>query len=125
MNGLFEKASRMRLRFNYKGTASVEDLWNVALTDLDTMYQVLSAESQNANSLSLLKSINKKNERLELKLNIIKHIVETRLKEQKENEEKLTKAEKKKKLLCVLEEKQNQALYGMSVEELTAAIDNL
>jgi len=122
---MFEKATRMKLRFNYKGVCSVEDLWDVPLRDLDAMYRSLTKQKREAEGDSLLDTRCRGTEVLGLQSDIIKHIVEVRLQERKEMEEASVKAAKKQKILGIIAEKQDQSLRDMSEEELASMIDSL
>ena len=41
---IFAKASKLRLRFNYKGIITVEDLWDLSIDTLDKIYKYLHLE---------------------------------------------------------------------------------
>lgn len=122
---MFEKATRMKLRWNYKGILSVEDLWDLSLRVLDAMYKELNSQLKTTQEESLLETPTKENDELRLKVSIIKYIVETRLAEKAANEQKAEKAAKKQKLLSLIEKKKDESLEQMSVEELTALVNNL
>jgi len=122
---IFEKASRKKYRFNYKGQCTLEDLWDIKLEALDGMYIALTKELNEKKGVGLLETKNKKEEILEDKIKIIRHIVETKLQEQKNQEDATLRAERKQKILGMIADKQDQALEGKSIEELTKLVESL
>lgn len=122
---MFEQASRLKVRFDYKGTSTVEDLWDMSLSALDAIFKKLNAQLKAQKEESLLEIRSQEDDLLALKINIVKHIVETRLAEQKARTNALASAEKKQKLLGLIAEKQDESLKAMTVEELTALVDSL
>lgn len=51
---LFEIAVREKYRFPYKGMISTEDLWDLSVTSLDSIFKTLNKERKNADEESLL-----------------------------------------------------------------------
>ena len=43
---LFETATRNKMRFPFRGMISVEDLWDLSLTNLDSVFKTLNAEAK-------------------------------------------------------------------------------
>ena len=122
---MFEKASRLKLRYGYRGQCSTEDLWDLDVEDLDDIFKDLNAELKDQQGESLLETKSKADERLELKIAIIRRIVEVKLAEKKAREEEAMKAQRKQQLLALISEKQHEELKGKSIDELTAMIDQL
>lgn len=122
---MFEKASRVKLRYGYRGTCTVEDLWDVPLKDLDSIFKVLNVAFKTQKEESLLDKKTKENETLALSIGIVKHVVEVRLREREERESRMARAEKKQKLLAIIAEKQDDDLKGLSVEDLTKLVEDL
>jgi len=122
---MFEQATRMKLRFNFKGQITVEDLWELRLVELDNIFKALNSQAKTQKEESLLDRKTKEDEELDLKMKIIRHVVETKQQERKERLDANAKAEKKKKLLGIIAEKQDAALRDMSVEDLTKLVDEL
>jgi len=123
---MFEKATRRKLRFNLRGNCSVEDLWDVKLETLDTLYMTLESELKSKKGASsLLSTKNTESEELALKINIIKHIVSVRLKEIDEAKNLVEKKQKKQRILKILDEKQNESLKSMSEDELKKLIEEM
>ena len=62
---MFEKASRLKLRFDvpvgsvYKGTLKVEDLWDVSVETLDSMFKAINTQLQSSATESLLQTRSK------------------------------------------------------------------
>ena len=122
---MFEKAAKMKLRFNYRGVCTVEDLWDLPVRELDSIYKTLNADLKDQEGESLLETKNKEQTSLTLKIDIVKHIVNTKLEEAKEKEDRLLKAQKKEKILNIIAEKQDEALKDMSVEDLSSLVNSL
>lgn len=115
---MFEKATRMKLRFDFKGQCSVEDLWDLSLQNLDTIYKKLNNELKQQSESSLLNQKTKAHETLELKINIVTYIVNVKLEEKRKKDEEAKNKEKKEKILKIIEEKQDESLKNMDIEEL-------
>lgn len=122
MSDLFKVASRKKYRFNYKGVISVEDLWDLSVEELDSIYKKLKAQQKNNNEESLLQSVTKEDKELANKIDIIKTIVVDKL---AAKERALKAAEKKaqnQRILEILADKKDAALKEKSIEELQAMI---
>lgn len=123
---MFEAASRLKLRFDYKGQCSVEDLWDIPLVKLDSMYQKLAAEKRavvNAESLLTPKTVETTD--LDLKLAVLRRIVEVRLAEQAAKDNARERAERKRELYALIADKQKEELRGKSLEDLQALVNAL
>jgi hypothetical protein len=122
---MFEKAVRLKLRFTHKGLCTVEDLWDIPLESLDRIFKELNTNLRAQKEESLLATRSKEEEILDLKISIVKHIVEVRLSEQKARKDLAAKLSKKQNLLGIIAEKQDNALRDMSVDDLTKLVDEL
>ncbi len=122
---MFEKAVRLKLRFTHKGLCTVEDLWDIPLESLDRIFKELNTNLKAQKEESLLATRSKEEEILDLKISIVKHIVEVRLSEQKARKDLADKLVKKQKVLGIIAEKQDSALRDLSVDELTKLVDEL
>lgn len=122
---MFEKAVRMKLRFNYRGLCSVEDLWDLSVSELDSIYKVLNKKAKTEKEESLLDKRTQADTILDLQLEIVKHIVKTKLTEQEARENAAMKRAKKQKLLSIMSEKQDKALYEMPLEDLEKMVNDL
>lgn len=122
---MFEKASRMKLRFDCRGLCNVEDLWDLPLSELDDAYKNINIEIKTTNEDSLLTVKSKESELLELKREIIKYVVSTRLTERKAAEDSEKRAQMKQRLMEIRDKKKDEKYLEMSEEELTKAIDEI
>ena len=122
---LFEIAVRNKFRFAFRGMISVEDLWDLKLEQLDEVYKNLMTEMKKANEESLLKSKTKDQTVLEMKVDIVKYIVNYKLKETETKEQEIKRKAQKQKILEILNEKEDQNLKNMSVEELKEMLNNI
>lgn len=125
MMNMFEIATREKYRFPFKGLCSVEDLWDLKLQDLDSIFKTLNAQKKQANEESLLATKSKEDKELETKIDIIKHIVVTKQQEALAKLQEKEIADKKQKLLKLKEQKQDEALGNMSIEEIDKMLESL
>jgi hypothetical protein len=121
---MFEKATKLKLRFNFKGTLTVEDLWDLKLNELDTIYKDLNQQKKLQEEESLLKN-NLTNDIVNLQIEIIKYIVERKQAEQLARQTQIEKRQQKQKILEILSRKQDDDLQNKSTEDLLKMLENL
>lgn len=123
---IFEQASRLKLRFETnKGFLSTEDLWDLSLTSLDSIYRVINKKLKEETEESLITTRSKSNKELDLKVEILKHVVKVKQEEaelKKARQERLNELELLRNLK---QEKQMDALKGMDLESLNKRIAEL
>jgi len=122
---MFEKASRMKLRFTCRGVCSVEDLWDLRLTELDAIFKALNTQLKARQGESLLGEVSGADKALDLQIEIVKHIVKTRLAERDAARASAEQAEKKQKILGIIAHKQNEVLLDTPLEDLMKMAEEL
>ena len=122
---IFEYAVENKLRFPYKGLISVEDLYALSVSDLDTIYKTLKREAKRNGEESLLVTKSNDDVALDTKIEIVKYIVEKKLAQVEARKTAAANKAKKEKILSILEEKQDAALKNMSEEDLRKMLDTL
>lgn len=123
IDNLFEKALRNKVTFNFKGTISLYDLWDLKLEEIDSLYRTLSKEAKATESEGeglLATRTTKANAAIKLKLDILKYVFETLRAEKEKKEKSAERKRKSQELLALISEKEGDALKGKSVEELRA-----
>ena len=126
---IFEQASRAKTRFaSVKGRISVEDLWDLPLTsksgfDLDSVAKAVNAELKTAAEESFVATTNNPvKAALELQMEVVKHVIAVRLRENEEGRNREARLEERRRLLQVLETKQDDKMRSMTDEEIRARI---
>lgn len=122
MENLFIKASRLKLRFNYKGSQSIDDLWDLPLTALDAIFKELNKKVKAQAEESLLDTRSKEDELTDMAIEIVKFIVATKQAENKAKVDERERKEKLQRLLEIKDRKQNASLESMSVEDIDKEI---
>lgn len=122
---LFIKATREKMRFPYKGQATVEDLWDLSMTELDRIYKTLNAQQKRAQEDSLLDTKSEEDEELAAQIGIVRYIFTVKQEEKKAAETARERKEQKQKIMAILASKQDEALHGKSIEELEKMLDEL
>jgi hypothetical protein len=123
---MFETAVRKKFRFPFRGMISTEDLYDLSLTDLDAIYKTLNAQKKaKADEESLLSTKTNEDIELNLKIDIVKHIVSVKLEEKAAKDAERAKRVQKQKIMSILAEKEDEALHGKSIEELQKMLGDL
>ena len=125
MEKMFEYAVRSKVRFPFKGLISVEDLWDLSLTNLDSIYKTLNKQVKQSEEESLLNTKTTVDKELDVQIAIVKHIVTVKLAEQEAREKASAKKAQKQKIMAIIASKQDEALQNSSVEELQKMLDEL
>lgn len=124
-NKMFEVATRKKFRFPFKGSISVEDLWDLSLQQLDGIYKALNSQQKQAQEASLLTVRTAEDEDLSLKIEIIKHIVSVKQDEINAAVRAKEVKDKREKIMAILADKQDQDLRSKTPEELQAMLNQL
>lgn len=129
---IFEQASRDKLRFgSNRGELTVEQLWDLSLTsrqgfDLDTVAKEVSQSLKEQNEESfVVRTSNPLKAQLQLKLDILKYVIEVKQTEADERRNVATRAAERQRLMDALAERKDQAIKELSVEELEARLAQL
>lgn len=122
---IFEVATRQKYRFPYKGSISVEDLWDLSLTALDSIFKTLNAKAKHAQEESLLETKNKEDEETAIKIQIVRHIVGMKQEEAAVREKVKENKEMKQRLLEIKASREDKRLESLSDEDLDRMIADL
>ena len=125
VENIFEYASRNKVRFPFKGMISVEDLWDLSLTNLDSIYKTLNKQVKQSEEESLLSTKASVDTELEVQIAIVKHIVSVKLAEKEAAEKASAKKSQKQKIMSIIATKQDEALQNSSIDDLKKMLDEL
>ncbi len=127
---IFEQATRDKVRFSSRaGELTVEDVWTLPLAttnalrvSLDTLALGLHTELEH----TMISFVSPKKEAgdtlLQLKLDIVKHIIQVRLAELETAAKARDTREKRDKLLEIIGNKEAEALTNLSLDELRTMV---
>ena len=122
---IFEMATRNKYRFPYKGMISVEDLWDLSQTQLDSIYKALNKEAKANQEDSLMFSQTQTDLDLQAKIEIVRHIYTTKEQDAARRAAAAENAEKKRRILEILEQKQEDSLKNKSEDELIKMLNEI
>ena len=115
---IFEKAVRIKLRVeSNRGLLTVEDLWDLKVEELDGLYRKFKKEARDAEEESLINPV-RVDEKLNLKIEVLKHVVTVKLAEREAASKRADTARKKAELLELIKSKENSAMAEKSLDEL-------
>ncbi len=130
---IFQQASRAKLRFATQlGQLSTEDLWELPLTSAkgvslksiatDLQKQITAQPMKELDFFDLPEATDSI---LQLRFDIIKHIVTTRVAESRDKSAEAAKETKRAQLQALINDKLQDELKNKSVEELQAELASL
>lgn len=122
---LFEVATREKYRYPYKGTIATEDLWDLTLPQLDSIFKTLNAQVKVEPEESLLETPVTVDPTLSNQIAILRYIVAVKQREQKVQESAAAMQAQRQKLLGLIVQKQDESLASKSAEELKSMLAEL
>ena len=122
---IFATATRNKYRFPHRGMLTVEDLWDLPMSQLDQVFKALNKDIKQAQEESLMTTPNDEDVELFNKIEIVKFIFDAKRAESEARQAAAKSAEKRQRILEVLAKKQDKALEDMSEDELVQMLNNL
>ena len=129
---MFEKADRMKLRFDtVKGPLAAEDLWDLPLTsttgraNLDDIAKGLFRQLKESDEVSFVQPAQSTDKVTQLKFEIVKHVIEVRVAERDAAELARKNKEKKQLILGIIAQKENEQLSNTSLDELRTMVQSM
>lgn len=123
---LFEKASRVRVRFDSrKGQVTLEDLWTLPLSVVDEIAVATDKVVNATQTESFISNVKTVSEMDVLRLDLLKHIIAVRLVEAEEKQKARLVADRKAHLLSLLAEKEAEADQKLSREDILKELESL
>lgn len=129
---IFEQATRQKIRFpSAKGEFTTEQLWELPLTsktgfDLDTVAREVNRDLKETAEESFVSTrANPARAQLELKLELVKHVIAVKITEADAREKAASRAQERQRLQEILARKQDAELEGLSVEDIQKRLAEL
>lgn len=123
---MFEYATRNKVRFNYHGMLTVEDLWDLSVESLNEIYKNLNKHLKEESEESLLdEKVNPDRELITVSIDIVKYIVSVKLEKQNAQRMATERSIQKQKILKIMAKKQDSELQDKSLDELSQMLDEL
>jgi len=129
---MFEKAAKLKLRFDTtSGPLSVEDIWDLPLTstkgkaNLDDIARGLHKQLKSGDDVSFVVPTRKSDETIQLKFDLVKHVIDARLAENQAALLEKERADKKQRIMGIIAAKQDETLQGMSLDDLKKLMSEL
>jgi hypothetical protein len=122
MADLFKIAAKKKYRFNYRGVISVEDLWDLDVEALDSIYKNLKKQQKTSQEESLLETVSKEDKEINNKIEIIRIIVNDKLAAKERAIKAAEKRTQNQRILEIMADKKDAALKEKSIEELQAML---
>lgn len=120
---MFIMSAKNKFRFPFKGLVSTEDLFDLSMEHLDTIYKALMLEKKKTTEESLLGAKTKTVEVLEAKIGIVTYVFNLKKEEKEANIAAKERKERNERIKAIIADKQNEALRNLTTEELAKLIE--
>lgn len=122
---MYKEALQKKLRFKTnKGMISTEDLFDLSLQNLNTLAIMLDKKVSEAPKKSFIEELPAEENDDELRFNIVKDVINIKLKARKDNIDKAQADAQNKRILEILAKRKDEELEKKSTEELYAMIQH-
>lgn len=129
---LFEIASRRKYRFpSIVGELTTEQLWELPLTagrgaTLDSVAKAVNSDLKSISDESFVVTTpNPRKGELENMLEIVKHVIAVKIEDRRRADAAADRADKRRKLIEALANKQDDAIRNLSEDEIKAKLAEL
>ena len=124
---IFERAAKEKIRFEFRGLIATEDLWDLTIENLDELFQQTYAQlkAQSGEGLLLTGVQNPISDYLRLQADLIRYVFEDKQKMAADFKMKKLQNEKKKRIMEIITDKQDETLAGKSIAELKEMLDDM
>ena len=126
MSTIFERAVKEKVRFSSsKGSVTTEDLYEFSLPALDVLAKSVNKQLKEENEESFISTKTKSNTLLELKLDILKHVIADKKAEAEARKVKAERSQELELLNSLLVRNKTKELEALSSEDILKRIADL
>lgn len=119
----YKELTRLKTRFTTsKGSLSVEQLWDLSVTELDSLAVSLEEQYKNSKGKSFLDKKTTKDKTLKLQFDVVLDILNTKVDEDEALRDAKEIKEHNEKINSLIKQKMDGKLAEMSIEELEAQL---
>jgi len=116
---MYKQANKQKLRFQTtKGLLSTEQLWDLSLTDLDSLAVSLESAHKNSKGKSFLEKRTTTDKGLKLQFDIVLDVLQSKVEDAEIATLERENKEHNQKILALIAEKKDGQLAGKSIKEL-------
>ena len=119
----FKQASKQGLRIvTTRGALSVEQLWSLTLSELDTLAVLLESAYKDSKGKSFLEKRTTKDLGIKLQFDIVLEVLQTKVEEEAALTQAREDKEHNQKIIELIAKKKDGELEGKSIKELEAML---
>jgi len=124
MSDIFKQASKLKLRIPTKvGNLSVEQLWDMKISDLDELAVSLEEKHAASGRKSFVVKTTEKSRTAKLMFDVVHDVLMTKVAEHEAATLTAARKEKNQQILSLIQSKENEALASKSIEELRTMLE--
>lgn len=120
---IFKESTKKGLLYNSpKGNITTEQLWGLKLVELDQVAVSLDEQLEKSEKKSFIKKKTSTDEVIDLQLKVVVDVIETKQADELSKKTELDKKVHNEKIMTLIQQKQENKLNDLSVEELQAML---